>query len=114
MDRVFPVYTQTNNCHDCFKCLRQCPVKAIRLEEGHARVLPELCVSCGLCVEVCPAKAKCIRDDRSRVEGLLASGRTVVAEDEALVGFAAGAYRGRYWSGSSWLTPFCFLVLLSL
>ena len=78
MDRVFPVYTQTNNCHDCFKCLRQCPVKAIRLEEGHARVLPELCVSCGLCVEVCPAKAKCIRDDRSRVEGLLASGRTVV------------------------------------
>lgn len=71
MNRGYPVYTADAECQDCFKCVRQCPVKAIRVEDGHASVIPELCVACGECVQVCPVHAKKIRDDLGRVRLLL-------------------------------------------
>ena len=39
-----PVYTTENECQDCYKCVRHCPVKAIRIVDGKASVLPEACV----------------------------------------------------------------------
>ena len=46
-----PVSFETGNggvgCQDCYKCVRECPVKAIRVESGRANVVPELCVACG-------------------------------------------------------------------
>ncbi|MDO5581097.1 MAG: [Fe-Fe] hydrogenase large subunit C-terminal domain-containing protein [Planctomycetia bacterium] len=71
MNQQTPVYTANAECQDCFKCVRHCPVKAIKVEEGHASVMPELCVACGRCVEVCPAHAKKIRNDLSAVKELL-------------------------------------------
>ena len=44
-------------CQGCYRCIRECPVKAIRVERGQAAVIPELCVACGRCVEVCPFQA---------------------------------------------------------
>ena len=29
-----PVYTTENECQDCYKCVRHCPVKAIRIVNG--------------------------------------------------------------------------------
>jgi ferredoxin len=58
-----PVYTTENGCQDCYKCVRHCPVKAIRIIGGKASVIPEACVACGECVKVCPAHAKKIRTD---------------------------------------------------
>ncbi len=66
-----PVYTEKTQCQDCYKCVRECPVKAIRVENGHAAVVPELCVLCGHCVTVCPAEAKRVRDDLARARQLL-------------------------------------------
>ncbi len=74
-----PVYTVVNDCQDCYKCVRACPVKAIEVRDGHARVTRESCVLCGRCVTVCPVGAKRIRDDIGPVRELLASGRTVYA-----------------------------------
>ena len=37
--------------------MRACPTQAIRVKNGKARVLPELCVDCGLCLRVCPSGA---------------------------------------------------------
>ncbi|QHI68384.1 [Fe-Fe] hydrogenase large subunit C-terminal domain-containing protein [Tichowtungia aerotolerans] len=71
MNKVFPVYTVEAECQDCYKCLRQCPVKAIKVEKGRAAVIPDACIACGRCVEVCPAGAKRIRDDLGRVQYLL-------------------------------------------
>ncbi len=71
MERQFPIYTVDAECQDCYKCLRQCPVKAIHVENGHAQVTPEDCVACGGCVGVCPANAKRIRNDLNRVKRLL-------------------------------------------
>ena len=45
-----PVYTTENECQDCYKCVRHCPVKAIRIVNGKASVIPEACVACGECV----------------------------------------------------------------
>ncbi len=71
MNHSYPVYTEKNECHDCYKCIRHCPSKAIRIKDGSASVIAELCVACGLCVKVCPAGAKHIRDDLSRARFLL-------------------------------------------
>ena len=74
-----PVYTTENECQDCYKCVRHCPVKAIRIVDGKASVIPEACVACGECVKVCPAHAKKIRSDLARLKELVASGATLYA-----------------------------------
>ena len=71
MDILQPVYTETAECQDCYKCLRECAVKAICVQDGHARVIPEACLQCGHCVTICPVKAKRIRGDLERVRLLL-------------------------------------------
>lgn len=66
-----PIYTEKNNCQDCYKCIRQCPVKAIKVEEDSASIIQELCVFCGHCTEVCPVGAKKERDDLTQVKALV-------------------------------------------
>jgi iron only hydrogenase large subunit-like protein len=78
MNKIFPVYTAEAECQDCYKCLRQCPVKAIKVEAGRAAVIPEACIACGRCVEVCPVGAKRIRDDLGRVKHMLAGREKVL------------------------------------
>lgn len=77
MNNQHPVYTLINECHDCYRCVRDCPVKAIKIENNHASVIPEKCISCGTCVKVCPANAKCVRNDLEKVKNLLISGKDV-------------------------------------
>lgn len=70
-----PVFTRFNDCQDCYKCVRECPVKAIKIENYHASIISELCIHCGHCVKICPVEAKRIRDDLSRVRLWLEEGR---------------------------------------
>jgi len=71
MNYQSPIFTEKTQCQDCYKCIRECPVKAIRVENGHAMVVSEQCVLCGHCVTACPAGAKRVRDDLSRARQLL-------------------------------------------
>ncbi len=75
--REHPLFTIKNNCQDCYKCVRECPVKAIKIEDNSAQIVPELCVACGKCYKVCPVRAKQDRDDVSRAKNLIASGEKV-------------------------------------
>ncbi len=52
------VYTVLDQCRRCYHCVRECPVKAIKVEEGQAWVIEELCISCGTCVRNCQLRAK--------------------------------------------------------
>ncbi len=71
MDCLKPIYSERTQCQDCYKCVRHCPVKAIRVQDGCAIVNSDMCIVCGHCVEVCPAGAKRVRDDIRRVKLLL-------------------------------------------
>lgn len=66
-----PIYTEKARCQDCYKCVRECPVKAIQVVDDSAAVIPERCVYCGNCVNVCPVGAKKVRDDLGRARRLL-------------------------------------------
>jgi len=79
MARLNAIYTRQRECQDCHKCIRECPVKAIRVEDGYARVVPDLCIMCGLCVLACPHSAKQVRDDLPDAKALLTKGRKVIA-----------------------------------
>lgn len=71
----------TNNarCRDCYRCVRVCPVKAIRIKEGQARVDGDRCIVCGTCVRECPQRAKQVRCDLPRVQEMLAGHGTKIA-----------------------------------
>lgn len=73
------VYTNKAHCRDCYRCLRVCPVKAIRMENGQAYVVEERCISCGTCIRECPQGAKSFRNDVEKAARLIASGGTVAA-----------------------------------
>ena len=79
MEHLDSIYTEKRECQDCHKCIRECPVKAIRVQDACARVVPELCILCGNCVLTCPNNAKQVRDDLPAAQTLLASGRRVIA-----------------------------------
>lgn len=78
MDLLNPIYTEKAECQDCYKCLRECSVKAIKVEGGRAAVVPDLCVLCGHCVQICPVGAKRVRDDLPRAKRLLKTKEKVV------------------------------------
>lgn len=78
MERLNAIYTEKRECQDCHKCIRECPVKAIRVQDTYAKVVPELCIMCGNCVMACPSSAKQVRNDLPDAKALLAGGRRVV------------------------------------
>jgi iron only hydrogenase large subunit-like protein/uncharacterized Fe-S cluster-containing protein len=73
------VFTLTARCRDCYRCLRSCPVKAIRMKDGQAYVDEKRCISCGTCIRVCPQQAKSFRQDIEMVQTMIESGRFVAA-----------------------------------
>jgi len=72
-------YTRPGICRDCYKCVRHCPVKAIRVQVGQASVVEERCLGEGLCVRTCPRGAIRVRSGVGQVEEMLRSGARVVA-----------------------------------
>jgi len=73
-----PVHTVYEKCLDCYKCIRMCPVKAIKVVKGQAHIMYERCICCGRCVNNCPTNAKRYRSDVETVKLLLAGERKVV------------------------------------
>lgn len=63
MQNTAPVYTEKSNCQDCYRCVKACPVKAIKLESGSASIVPDLCIYCGTCTLICPNGTKKVRND---------------------------------------------------
>lgn len=67
-----------SNCKNCYKCIRHCPVKAIRFSGNQAHIIGNECILCGQCFVVCPQDAKEIVDETEKVSVLLQSGDPVI------------------------------------
>ena len=79
MPQTLYLKLRQNNCRSCHKCIRHCPLKAIRFSGGHARIVADDCIWCGLCYNACPQTTKEIFSERDAVDEMLASGVPVVA-----------------------------------
>ena len=66
-----------SNCKNCYKCIRHCPVKAIRFSGNQAHIIGNECILCGHCFVVCPQNAKEIVDSTEKARVLLQSGDPV-------------------------------------
>ncbi len=67
-----------SNCKNCYKCIRHCPIKAIRFSGNQAHIIGDECILCGQCFVVCPQNAKEIVNESEKVKVLLQSGDPVV------------------------------------
>ena len=67
-----------SNCKNCYKCIRHCPVKAIRFSGNQAHIIDNECILCGQCFVVCPQNAKEIVNEREKARVLIQSGDPVI------------------------------------
>ncbi|MEN6469304.1 MAG: [Fe-Fe] hydrogenase large subunit C-terminal domain-containing protein [Smithella sp.] len=84
------IITNPARCRDCYRCVRHCDVKAIRVHDGQAQVMPELCILCGTCIRTCPQKAKDVHSATPDIKQAIQDGRNVIAS----VAPSAPAYFG--------------------
>ncbi len=73
------VYTVKDLCRVCYTCVRECPVKAIRIVDGQAEVLADRCIACGNCTIVCKQGAKEYIRSNELVRKLIDTGERVFA-----------------------------------
>ncbi|HPN84376.1 MAG TPA: 4Fe-4S binding protein [Victivallales bacterium] len=51
-----PAKVDSGKCTGCEACVSSCPVEAIKMDSGKAKVGDE-CIDCGACVGECPVEA---------------------------------------------------------
>lgn len=73
------VFTLKDRCRMCYTCVRECPVKAIKIINGQAEVMNDRCIGCGNCVKVCSQGAKIPLRSVDEVDELLASTEKIAA-----------------------------------
>ncbi len=67
-----------SNCKNCYKCIRHCPVKAIRFSGNQAHIIGNECILCGQCFVACPQNAKEIVNETEKVKVFLQGDEPVV------------------------------------
>jgi len=68
---------KATKCRHCYKCVRNCEVKAIMVKDGRAEIMPDNCVLCGRCLQICPQSAKTLVSDLDIVKAMIARGEKV-------------------------------------
>lgn len=87
------VTTIKGKCKSCYACVRNCPVKAIKVEGGQATVMENLCIACGYCVRVCAQHAKHIKEDLPAAREAARSGEAYAMLAPSFVVEFAGEFR---------------------
>ena len=68
-----------SNCRNCNKCVRECPVKAIRFINNEAKISETRCIACGQCFVACPQHARNVQNDVEKVLNAIDYGKRIVA-----------------------------------
>ena len=74
-----PIKTVKDRCRKCYACVRNCPVKAIKVKANYAEVIYPRCIGCGKCIAVCTQKAKVIADSSEETRQFLATAKKTIA-----------------------------------
>ena len=74
-----PIISVKENCRKCYACVRNCPVKAIRVQRSFAEVISSRCIGCGNCVKSCSQQAKIIADHVGECRNLLSKNPAPIA-----------------------------------
>lgn len=70
---------KATKCKHCYKCIRNCEVKAVMIKDERAEIMPDKCILCGKCMQVCPQSAKTLISDLELVKGYIGEGiQTVI------------------------------------
>ncbi|WP_058485706.1 [Fe-Fe] hydrogenase large subunit C-terminal domain-containing protein [Defluviitalea phaphyphila] len=67
------------NCKNCYKCVRFCPVKAIKIDNYQAKIIEDRCIACGHCFMVCPQNARNIKSDLDKIKLAIEGEKKVIA-----------------------------------
>lgn len=67
------------NCKHCYKCLRVCPVKAIRFKNDQAEIIEDRCIACGQCFLACPQNARKVKSSLEFVKEAIDQKKKVIA-----------------------------------
>ena len=59
---------KATKCKHCYKCVRNCEVKAIMVKDGRAEIMEDKCILCGTCLQICPQSAKTLNSDLNVVK----------------------------------------------
>ena len=70
--------SKKSDCKNCYKCIRNCPVKAIRFSGNQAQIIGNECILCGRCYTVCPQNVKVVVSEVEKVKVLIQSGEPVI------------------------------------
>lgn len=66
------------SCKNCYKCVRQCSVKAIKIIDDQAQIIEDKCIGCGDCFVVCPQNARNIQSDIPKIKEALRNNKKVI------------------------------------
>lgn len=69
---------KATKCKHCYKCVRNCEVKAIMIKDGRAEIMTDKCILCGKCLQICPQSAKTLVSDLEIVKNYIRQGLPVV------------------------------------
>jgi iron only hydrogenase large subunit-like protein/uncharacterized Fe-S cluster-containing protein len=65
-------------CHNCMRCVRACPTKAMTYVHSQPIIVDEECILCGQCYSVCPHDAKAVRSELKQVQQWLDEGQEII------------------------------------
>lgn len=69
---------QNASCKHCYKCVRNCSVKAISVRHEQAHIMEDHCIHCGKCLEVCPQNAKRFASDLERIKAYIRQNMRII------------------------------------
>ena|GEM_PF-194320 len=96
------ILVEESKCRKCYACIRSCPVKAIKVEDGVTRAVDGLCVACGECIEACAQRARRSQPDggaEGLLDALLAEGRAIALLDPSFPAAFPGVSAGQVVAG---------------
>lgn len=67
-----------NDCKNCYRCLRKCPIKSVSFVGDESHIIHDDCIYCGKCFLECPQNVIVVRDDVVRAKRLINAGYKVI------------------------------------